>query len=304
LNNKSQIQFLKHWEVAMFLVKKLKVKKFFFIIFSVAGILLLLQNVSASTISGTVYDNRRNPLSEVDVELQDQFYRQADRTRTNSSGRYQFGGLNDGNYTVRVLPFRYDLIDQSQYVEITTINVRGGQGNTYITQDFYLLPKKGSLADTELGVVFAQEVPKEAEKVYEQAAKNVSKDHKEEGILGLREAVKLFPNYYLALHLLGKELFIKGQYGEAVPILLKAVEVNPRSATTLYYLGNSLSKLNYNKAAMTALNQAHLLAPASTQVLFILGKVERQRVNMTMQKSIYWKQKNCQKSVFLIFTGN
>ncbi|MBA3634589.1 MAG: carboxypeptidase regulatory-like domain-containing protein, partial [Acidobacteria bacterium] len=210
----------------MFLVKKLKVKKFFFIIFSVAGILLLLQNVSASTISGTVYDNRRNPLSEVDVELQDQFYRQADRTRTNSSGRYQFGGLNDGNYTVRDLPFRYDQIDQSQYVEITTINVRGGQGNTYITQDFYLLPKKGSLADTELGVVFAQEVPKEAEKVYEQAAKNVSKDHKEEGILGLREAVKLFPNYYLALHLLGKELFIKGQYGEAVPILLKAVEVN------------------------------------------------------------------------------
>lgn len=259
------------------LLKELKMKKFFLGVFFLLGILLLSQQVLASTISGTVYDPQRNPLSDVDVELLDQYYRQVNRTRTDATGRYHFTGLDDGNYTVKVLPFRYDLLDQSQYVEINTINIRGGQGNSYETRDFYLLPRKGSLADAELGVIFAQEVPKEAEKAYEQAIKEISKQRREEGIAGLREAVKLFPKYYLALHRLGVELFINNEYSEAAQKFIKAIEVNPKNPKTLYYLGNSLYKMgkDYNKAAITALNQAYILAPGSTQILFVLGKAER-----------------------------
>jgi tetratricopeptide (TPR) repeat protein len=198
------------------------------------------------------------------------------RAKTDSTGRYQFNGLADGYYTVKVQPFRYDLEDQSQTIEINTMTVRGsGGGNGYYTLDFYLLPKKGGLAESELSVVFAQEVPKEAKKLYDQALKDLSKDRKQDGINGLREALKIFPNYYAALHQLGKELFIKGEYEESAPLLLKAAEVNSKSPSTLFYLGYSLHKLNSNKPALTALNQAHILAPASTQVLLILGKVER-----------------------------
>lgn len=241
----------------------------------VLGIFLFSYSVSASTITGTVYNKFRSPLVEVDLELLDEFYRQIGRTRTDGSGRYQFTGLNDGNYTVKALPFRFDLLDQSQSVEIKTINIRGGQGNAYIIQDFYLSPRKGGLSDTELGVIFAQEIPKNAEKIYQEAVKDISKNRRDEGILALRESVKIFPEYYLALHLLGKELFIQGKYGEVAPILLKAVEVNPKSPVTLYYLGSSLEKLNYHKAAITALNQAYILAPASMQILYALGKAER-----------------------------
>ncbi|MGI8640744.1 MAG: carboxypeptidase regulatory-like domain-containing protein [Pyrinomonadaceae bacterium] len=259
----------------MFLVKELKVKTYLFGISFVIGMLLLSQSVLASTISGTVYDNHRNPLSDVDVELLNDYYQQINRTRTDGSGRYQFSGLSDGRYSVNVLPFRYDLIEQSHPIEINTINARGGQGNTFITEDFYLMPKKGSLADSEIGVIFAQEVPAEAKKVYEQAVKDISRSRKDEGLSGLREAIKIFPKYYLALYQLGKELSIKGEYGEAVPILIRAAEVNPQSPTTLYYLGYSLLKLNYSKPAIIALTQAHILAPASIQVLFVLGKAER-----------------------------
>lgn len=259
----------------MFLVKLLKVETLLFGILFAAGILLFSQNAAASTIAGIVYDNHRNPLAEVDVELLNEYYQQINRTQTDGSGRYQFAGLSDGRYTVSVLPFRYDLTDQAHPLEINTVNVRGGQGNTYLTEDFYLTPKRGSLAAAELGVIFAQEIPTDARKLYEQAVKDFSKLRSDEGMNGLRAAIKIFPTYYLALNELGKKLTIKGDYGEAAPILLKAVEVNPQNPTTLYYLGLSLHKLNYNKPAITALTQAYVLAPASVQVLYVLGKAER-----------------------------
>lgn len=239
-------------------------------------VILFVQNISASTISGTVYDPQRNPLPDIDVELLDDLYRQIGRARTDGTGRYHFNGLSDGNYTVKVLAFRFDFMDESQYVEIRTISIRGsGTGNAYETRDFYLKPKRGSLADTELGVIFAQEVPKEAEKTFEQAVKDLSKRKTDEAVVGLKKALNLFPDYYLALQQLGIILIKKGEFSEAAPLLLKAAEINPKSPTTLFYLGYSLHKLSYHKAAVTALSQAHNLAPASVEVLLTLGTAER-----------------------------
>jgi len=234
---------------------------------------------AASTISGTIFDKQRNPLIDIDVELLDDYYRVAPggRARTDGSGRYQFNGLRDGRYTVRVFAFRYDLEDQEMPVEINTQNIRGGEGSGYFTQDFYLLPKKGGLAYSEIGVIFAQEVPSAAKKIYDRALTDLSSKRQSEGISGLYEAIKIFPDYYAALHRMGKELFILGNFKEAAASLLKAVEINPKSGTSFYYLGYSLHSLGkeYNKAAITALDQAHALAPGSTQVLYVLGKAER-----------------------------
>jgi len=232
---------------------------------------------AASTIQGTVFDKQRNTLSDIEVELLNDFYQSVGRFRTDGSGRYQFGGLSNGRYSVRVYAFRYDLEDQTMPVEINTQNVRGGEGSGYFQQDFYLLPRKGGLADTEIGVIFAQEVPPAAKQTYERALKDLAAKRNTEGIMGLNEAVKLFPKYYLALHRIGKELFVLKKYQEAVPFFINAADVNRKSATSLYYLGYSLHHLGaeYNKAALTALNQAYIMAPSSMQVLYILGKIER-----------------------------
>lgn len=257
------------------MLEKFKTRKILLKSIFIFGIVFFSQNAFASTIMGTVYDGQRNPLTEVDIELLDDFYRSINRTRTTPAGRYEFGGLKDGRFTVRVLAFRLDYMDESASVEISTIISAPGQiGNGYFSQDFYLKPKKGSLLDTELGVIFAQEVPKDAQKVYENAVKSLSQKKVDEGMVQLRGAIKLFPNYYLALHHLGRELFAKGEYGEAAQMSLKAAEINPKSATSFYYLGNSLSKLGYNRAAIVALNQAVILAPSSFQALYILGKTE------------------------------
>jgi len=238
----------------------------------------LAQSAEAvSTITGTVYDKQRNALIDIDVELLNDYYQSIQRTRTDASGRYHFSGLSDGRYTIRVYAFRFDLQDQEQPLEINTQNIRGGEGTGFFQQDFYLLPKKGGLAETEIGVVFAQDVPTNAKAAYEGAVKDLSSKRIEDGIIGLNEALKLFPDYYLALHRMGKELFIAKRYQESIPFFLKAAEVNSKSATTFYYLGYALHNLgkDYNKAALTALSNAYVLAPSSMQVLYVLGKVER-----------------------------
>jgi tetratricopeptide (TPR) repeat protein len=245
------------------------------IIFSLACV----QSVYASsTIAGGVYDKTRTPLPYIDVELLNDYYQTRGRTQTDGSGRYQFVGLSDGRYTVRVSAFRYDLQDQEMPIEINTQNIRGGQGSGYFQQDFYLMPKKGGLAESELGVVFAQDVPEVAKKAYETADREFKAKRVPQGISALNDALQTFPTYYLALHRMGKELFAAKRYEEAVPILIRAAEVNPKSATTFYYLGYSLHRLgkDYGKAAFTALSNAHVLAPSSIQVLYALGVVERE----------------------------
>lgn len=243
-------------------------------------ILFLSQNVSASNIiTGTVYDIKRNFVADVDVELLDEYYRVVRRSKTDSVGRYEFTVENNGNYTIRVLPFRYDFEEQTRYVEISSISARPGEtGSSYNYEDFYLAPKKGGLKELELSVVFAQEVPREAEQAYKKAIDDLSKKKTEEGIGELRTAVSLFPKYYAALYRLGQELFLKQGFGESAQFFIRAAEVNQKSGNAFYYTGYALYNLGkaYDKAAITALNQAHMIAPGSVPVLWLLGKIERE----------------------------
>lgn len=248
---------------------------------SFLSVSFLAQGVFAtSTLTGRVYDRQRNPLPDIEVELLDDLYRTVTpggRTRTDGSGRYQFSGLKNGNFTIKVYAFRYDLEDQSIPYEINTQNIRGGEGSGYFTQDFYLSAKKGGIRDAETGVIFAQNIPKEAKVAYERALEDFLKQRQDEGLANLKKALVIFPEYYLALHRYGTELFNLKQYVESYQVFMRAVAVNAKSATSFYYLGYAFYYLgtDYHKAARTALNEAHTLAPASIQVLWLLGKVER-----------------------------
>ena len=230
-----------------------------------------------NVIQGTVFDKQRNRLPDIDVELLDQFYRTIERRKTDGAGTFSFGGLSNGNFTIRVFAFRYDLEDKEIPIELNSQGARGGTGSGYYVQDFYLLPKRGGLKESELSVVFAQEIPKEAKDIYEKAVKDLSEKRMDEGVAGLYSAVKAFPDYFNALYRLGKELLTKKQYQDAVPVFLKATQVNQKSANSYYYLGISLNALgkDYNKAALASANRAVVLAPSSPQIFWLLGKIER-----------------------------
>ena len=253
----------------------------FLVAVSILIILSFPENISAAnTISGTIYDKARTPLADIDVELLDEYYRLRPngRQKTTSSGRYEFGGLNNGRYYVRVYAFRYDLVDEEHEVYITSVSgIPGEIGSSFNLEDFYLQPRKGGLQDAELSVVFAQNVPKPAEQAYKKAIDDFGKKRNDEGFLGLQQSLSIFPTYYNALLRYGQELFIRKQYGSATQVFMSAAEVNPKSALPFYYAGYALSKMNdkYNKSAKIALDQALTLAPLSTPVLLLLGTVER-----------------------------
>lgn len=274
---------------------RVNVPQFLFLLFAIG---VLLPHVYASAIMGTIYDQRRNPLSEVNVELLNDYYQVVDRSFTDGTGRYEFNGLIDGRYTVKVLPFKHDLLEQTQLVEIYTSTIRGaGGGNTLEVRDFYLLPRKGSLEEAEASVVFVQEIPKEAKRAYEDALDLFPKKRRVEGMKGLRDALGIFPNYFLALNRLGQELIAEGKYGEAFPVLMKATDVNPKSPKSFYYLGLSLYQLKYYPAAIVALGQAHLMSPNSVPVLWTLGAAERQEKKLGDAEKHLLQAKKLSKTV-------
>ena len=250
------------------------------------------QAALGSTIFGTVYDNRRNALPNVGVELLDQYHAMKQHTATDGIGRYKFEGVTDGTWYVRVLPFRYDLDEQSQEVVIYTISQSNRPGYTSQMTDFVLVPRKGTLAAAQAEVVYAQDIPNEAKRSFELGQKAAKKGKSVDAIPAYQEAIKAFPDYFLANHFLGMAYFEQKDYEHAAVPLMKAVQINPKSGVTLYYLGYSLHKLNYHEAAIVALKEASILTPASPAIFTTLGSAQRfQRKYAEAEKSLLQAKK-------------
>ena len=257
-----------------------KGSSFFRLVFSLSVLIVMsgfAQSIAASTISGFVYGPGRSPVDEVDVELLDDTRISIGRTKTDSVGRYSLRVPRDGTYFVRVLPFRYNLVDQTQEVKVETIS-QTGLGNGFFQKDFYLKRKKGGLGDTTTGVVFAQEVPQEAENLYKSAIKDINDKKARSGMNKLIKAIQIFPMYYAASQRLGIELLKTDEFLEAANLFVRAAEANPKSSRAFYYMAFSLNKIGkkYNTAALKALDKAIVLAPTSWEVAFLVGKIHRQ----------------------------
>ncbi|MEZ5305936.1 MAG: carboxypeptidase regulatory-like domain-containing protein [Pyrinomonadaceae bacterium] len=233
-------------------------------------------SASAATIAGFVYDQSRTPLAELDVELLNENYLMRDRTRTNGFGRYEFNNITDGRYYIRVHAFRLDYEDQDQMVEVQTVSLLGST-NGYFPQDFYLKKKSGGLSDTVTGVVFAQEVPKEAEDYFKAALKNSADKQDDKAMENLQKALEIAPTYYYALMSVGRLLVAKRDYQTAFTAFMEAASVNPKSSQAFYYAGVALEKLGekYFDASLASLRKAEFLAPRSPQVAYMLGKLLR-----------------------------
>lgn len=246
------------------------------------GVLLFLSTsgFAVNIISGTIFDKARQPLADIDVELLDEYQRLVPngRQRTQSSGRYEFGVNNNGRYFIRVYAFQYDLVDETREVNVASVALPGqGTGSSYNLEDFYLQPKKGGLRDAELAVIFAQDIPKDAKNAFDDGVEKLNKKQFTEGFAQIKRSIEIFPKYFNALSRYGTELFIKKQYQEAAAMFFRAADVNPKSATSYYFLAYSMDSLGseYKKAAKVAALEALKLAPASSGVNLLVGRIER-----------------------------
>lgn len=229
---------------------------------------------AANLVTGVVYDNRNNPLTDVDVELLSDLGSFLQHTRTDSAGRYSFFRIADGRYSVRVTPFKYDFQPMTRELVFSSFSLTGAPGSTTEIVDFYLLPKRDGIAAAESRVVFAQEVPESALKAFDRARAAQKSNNTALQLAELQAAVKLFPVYFDALFALGEYFLIRRDFGKSANYFLRAADVNANSPRSFYFLGYSLYSLGMNAAALAALERAMILSPASIQTLLLVSSAE------------------------------
>jgi len=125
---------------------------------SLKGAVLLI-----NTISGTIFDERRNPVVNIFVELQDDLYRSVSRVRTDGSGRYTFAGMRDGRYVIRVIASQFAFEEQIVEVEVVNFNSRSNasgivlSGSDNVQKDIYMRLKRNTMNNDYInGVIFTQ----------------------------------------------------------------------------------------------------------------------------------------------------
>ncbi len=267
-----------------------------------------------NVITGFVFGIERRPVSEVSVELLDDNYSLLSRMKTDGSGRYLFSRLPRGRYYIQVSPLGTNYERQTKDIEISGIS-RGAATNAgadTIQQNFYLTQKDSNNLAVVTGVVFAQDVPKEAQKLYEKAISSLKDKKTDEGVTNLQKALEIFPTYYLVLDKLGEEYINRQRYQEASEVLLKAVEINPKGFSSQYSLGYALYQLKKYPEALEVIKKSVEIAPNSINSFFLLGVCLKQigrfdeaveklkkadKLSNSEQADIHWQ-------LSLIYTNN
>jgi tetratricopeptide (TPR) repeat protein len=181
-------------------------------------------------------------------------------TFTDLAGGFTFSGLSNGNY---------ELTAEGDGVTFETTNVRAevtayGASPQTFTQNIQLRPKQTS-ATPRAGVVsaFKQDVPKAARETLERAKKMAGQGKAELALSLMREAIKLFPEYFEARLELGNELLQTNQLEEAIKELDYARQINPRDDRTYQSFGLVLMQQQKYPVAVAVFAEASRLNPAN-----------------------------------------
>lgn len=228
-----------------------------------------------STISGFVFDPDRRPVGQVIVELASDFST-VGRTRTDGSGRFFFAGLPHGRYSIKVLPLGTGMMEQTEEVEIAGIGVRGQAVTDNVQKDIYLKLRKGANSvPFQNAVIYAQEVPKEAEDLYKNAVADLDDKRAQAGIEGLEKAVAAFPTYFMALQKLGIVRLTQERYEDASELFKRALAINDRCFDCWYGLGYADYSLKKYPESVSATEKAIAIKTDSIEGNILLGMSRR-----------------------------
>ena len=222
-------------------------------------------------IYGSVRDSRSQAVGDVRVWLTDENYQPISQKFADNSGRFSFRGLKSGRYTLRIDPTGKPFEEQTQTIELQASTIRRDAGEEIISVDVVLKPKKSPPPRAEPGLVFTQDVPPSAKTEYERGAESLKENKSAQGIESLERAIAIFPDYFLALELLGTERVKREAYDQAVPVLEHAVEINQRAPKSLYALGVAKLRLNRSAEAVETLKAASEMDPQNVNAHMMLG---------------------------------
>ncbi|MGC2236704.1 MAG: tetratricopeptide repeat protein [Pyrinomonadaceae bacterium] len=266
------------------------------VLFSLIIAAATLAQAQNSSITGLIFDAQsRSPVENLYVELGDQLGLSLAQTRADSAGRFSFSGLRGGNYQIKVLTFGTNYKEEVQDVRLVTLplgNGRYASDMAFVQFNLKLDPRKINIGSSGAAtVVFAQEIPDDARKLYKKGVKQLE-DKKDEGLDSLKQAVEIFPTYYDALDRLGSEYVVRKQYEEAAPYLTRAIDVNKRSYSSFYALGVASYNLKNMQAAAEALRAAVTINPKSVNAQLFYGMVLRIEGNFELSEKALLQAKS------------
>lgn len=281
----------------------LSVKISFVVLFLLVSFCFSVRNVFAqNTISGVVFDSNRKAVAKIDVELLDEFERLLKTTKTAASGLYLFQGIRAGIYYVQVRVDGTNFKSVKERIQLGQANRTSpttglSSGSESLQINFTLeVDRRNSQTPLSNEIVFAQNVPKEAEKFYENALKKLDDKKQDEGIAELENAIKIFPEYFLALEKIGYEYLAKGKFTEAENVFTKAFETNPKSFSAKSGLGIAQYKLGKRREAVKTLEESIVLNQSSANSFLFLGKIYREMKEFDKSETNLKKAKNLSKN--------
>jgi len=230
----------------------------------------LVPSQSRFVVFGQVRDSNGNGIGSIRVSLLDENEQTLRTVFADNSGRYKFPNLGEGIYLVRVEPAGTPFEEQTQRIDLQSASRLSSSTEDPWMVDFRLKLKKGESLSTP-GVVFLQPVPPAAREQYEKAVVSLSDKKTDLAIDSLKKAVEIFPDYFIALELLGTEYVKGGRFDDAIPVLNRAIQVNPDASKSLYALGVAYLKTNRSAEAVSWLQRSADKDSKSANVYMMLG---------------------------------
>jgi len=260
---------------------KTSIRKIAFVLLFAAAFFFSAQNsLGQNSISGLIFDANRQPVAKIDVELLDEFERLLRSTKTNASGLYFFQGLGAGIYYIQVRTAGTNYRETKERLQLgqaNRVSASGTTGSESLQVNLILqFERAGNQTSFSNEVVFAQNVPREAEKYFENAIKKLKDEKRDEALLELENALRIFPEYFLALEKIGYEYLAKAKFGEAESAFQKALRINPKSFSAKSGLGIAQYKLGRLREAAATLEESVLMNQSSANSFLFLGKIYRE----------------------------
>ena len=181
-------------------------------------------------------------------------------TFTDLAGYFSFSGLSNGTYTLTADGDDVVFVTTSVSADVTAF---GGSPQLF-TQNIHLRPKPASVTP-RAGVVsaFSQTVPPAARGKLDQARKKMAAGETDAALALMREAIKLFPEYFEAHLDLGNALLQVGRLEEAIGELDRARQIDPSDERAYQSFGLLLMRQQKYAVAVAVFAEAARLNPAN-----------------------------------------
>ncbi|HWN08902.1 MAG TPA: tetratricopeptide repeat protein [Pyrinomonadaceae bacterium] len=231
----------------------------------------LVPSQSRFAIFGQVRDANGNGVGSIRVSLLNENEQTLRTVFADNTGRYKFPNLGEGIYLVRVEPAGTPFEELTHRIELQSLSPLSSSTEDPWMVDFRLKVRKEEGRSGVPGVIFVQPVPPAAVEQFNKAVSSLNDKKTESAIQFFQKAIELYPDYFLALEMLGTEYVKGGKYVEAVPVLSRATELNPNASKSFYALGVAHLKTDRSAEAVNWLQRAADKDAKSANTFMMLG---------------------------------